>query len=121
VLIVDDHEDTREMYAWCMRAAGWFVESVADGAEALVLAPAFAPDVIVMDLNLPLVDGLAVTRRLKRDDETKGVPVVAITGSHWARIEVDARAAGCDEFVAKPCLPDELRELLEAVVRGERD
>src|SRR5258708_30085721 len=65
VLLVDDDEDTREMYAWCMRAAGWIVETAADGADALLLAPVFEPDVIVMDLHLPTVDGIEATRRLK--------------------------------------------------------
>jgi CheY-like chemotaxis protein len=118
VLIVDDHDDTREMYAWCLRAAGWFVVGVADGAEALVAAPALAPDVIVMDLRLPVVGGLEAIRRLKDDDYTKDVPIVACTALSRSAAEIEARAAGCDMFVPKPCEPEALRDLLEALVAG---
>jgi two-component system, cell cycle response regulator DivK len=116
VLIVDDNEDTREMYAWCLRAAGWFVETVANGADALCAAPAFEPDVIVMDLGLPVVGGLDAIERLKREEDTKHVPIVALTG--YTTREREARAAGSDAFVVKPCEPDALRELLEAIVTG---
>jgi PleD family two-component response regulator len=65
VLIVDDNDETRDVYAWCMRAAGWQAEAVADGAEALAVVHAFEPDVIVMDLALPIIDGISATKRLK--------------------------------------------------------
>lgn len=120
VLLVDDDEDTREMYAWCMRAAGWIVEGAADGAEALLLAPAFEPDVIVMDLRLPVVDGIEATRRLKANDITRDISVVACSGIDLAQAEALARQAGCDEFVAKPCPPEDLRVLLENLVTGPR-
>jgi two-component system, cell cycle response regulator DivK len=118
VLIVDDHEDTREMYAWCMRAAGWFVEAVKDGAEALVFAPGLGPDVIVMDLRLPVVGGLDAIRRLKSDEDTRDILIVACTGFDRGTSETEAWAAGCDEFIAKPCEPEVLRDLLEALVAG---
>ena len=121
VLIVEDHIDTREMYEWCMRAAGWIVEGVANGADALVAVPAFAPDVIVMDLNLPVVGGLEAILRLKRDDATRDVPIVAMTGYDRDASEADARASGCDEFVAKPCDPDALRAILERIVLSQSD
>ncbi len=117
VLIVDDTEDTRELYAWCMRAAGWQVEATANGAEALMVAPVFEPDVIVMDLRMPVLDGFAAIRRLKLEEETKHVPIVACTAFDLPVSEAEARAAGCDEFVAKPCEPDALRALLETVLR----
>ncbi len=120
VLIVDDHDDTREMYAWCLRAAGWFVVGVADGAEALVAAPALEPDVIVMDLRLPVVGGLDAIRRLKDDEYTKHVPIVACTAFNRTTAEIEARAAGCDDFVTKPCEPEALRDRLEALVAGRR-
>ena len=115
VLIVDDDTDTREMYSWCMKAAGWAVETASNGAEALVVAATFEPDVIVMDLNMPLVGGIAAIRRLKESEAVKHVPVVAMTTD--STLEVEARSAGSDEFLAKPCDPDTLRELLEETVR----
>ena len=101
----------------CLRAAGWVVGTVATGAEALVTAWIFEPDLIVVDLNLPFVDGLDAIRSLKSDEQTTHVPIVAITAHDPAGSESDARAAGCDDFVAKPCEPDALREIAERFVR----
>jgi CheY-like chemotaxis protein len=115
VLVVDDHDDTREMYAWCLRAAGWVVEAVTDGASAIIVAAEFEPDVIVMDLRLPVLNGVEATRRLKEAESTRHVPVVACTGDR-SMSPLEARAAGCDEFVSKPIEPDALRELLERIV-----
>jgi CheY-like chemotaxis protein len=117
VLIVDDDEDTRELFAWCMRAAGWVVEVAKNGAQALLVALVPQPDVIVMDLHMPVLGGLDAIRRLKRDEATKHVPVVACTALDQRSSEMEARAAGCDEFLAKPCEPEALRDLLEAMVR----
>jgi CheY-like chemotaxis protein len=116
VLIVDDDEDTRELYAWCMRAAGWAVELAANGAQGLLVAVVPEPDVIVMDLHMPVLGGLDAIRRLKCDEATKHVPVVACTALDPRSSEVEARNAGCDEFVAKPCEPEALRDLLETMV-----
>jgi two-component system cell cycle response regulator DivK len=118
VLIVDDDEDTRELYAWCLRAAGWLVEDVANGEDALRVAGDFAPDVIVMDLLLPVIGGLEATRRLKADPHTRHIPVVAISGADRIHAEVLARKAGCDEYVPKPCAPEQLRTLLENMLLG---
>ncbi len=120
VLVVDADEDARELYAWCMRAAGWLVEAVPDGEDAIFVAAVLAPDVIVMEIRLPVAGALEAIRRLKRDDETRYVPIVAISEAHRGIGEVDARAAGCDAFVAKPFKPEALRELLEAMVLGRR-
>jgi CheY-like chemotaxis protein len=113
---VEDHEDTREAYSCYMRSAGWAVEAVTDGEEALFIATAFAPDVIVMDLRLPVLGGLEATRRLKRDPRTQHILVVVCSGHSQLRVE--ARKAGCDEFVAKPCEPETLCTLLENLVAG---
>lgn len=114
---MDDDEDALELYAWCLRAAGWLVDAVPNGAEALVVAPDVAPDVIVMDLHLPVIDGLEAARRLKADPRTAHIPIVAISGIDRGRGDALATAAGCAAFVAKPCVPEELRELLEGLVR----
>ncbi len=118
MLIVEDDEDTRELYGWCLKAAGWFVYVVADGAEALLAAPVVAPDVIVMDLRLPVLGGLDAIRQLKRDEATKHIPIVACTAFDRPSSEIAARDAGCDEFMPKPCEPEALRDLLEAMVTG---
>jgi len=113
VLIAEDDEDTREMYAWAMRAGGWIVETVATGADALFAATQALPDVIVMDLYMPAIDGLEALRRLRTRQELRDTPVVALTGVDPSRVEAFAREAGCTAFVSKPCLPEDLRALLE--------
>ena len=106
------------MLAWCFRAGGWLVEGVVNGREGLVAASLLEPDVIFMDLDLPVVDGLEAIRRLKRDEDTRQIPVVACTGVGGPSAERDARAAGCDAFLVKPCEPEVIRALMEALVTG---
>jgi DNA-binding response OmpR family regulator len=113
VLIVEDHEDTREMFAWAMRAGGWVVRSVLSGSDVLDAAVAFEPDAIVLDLALPVLSGLDVLVQLRDDARTKQVPVVVCTAYGSPRTRAQARIAGCAEFVQKPIDPDALRELLE--------
>jgi CheY-like chemotaxis protein len=120
VLVVDDDEDSRDLYAWCMKAAGWLVQAVEDGAEALLAATTFEPDVIVMDLRLPILGGLDAIRLLKGHEATKHIPVVACTAFDRRSSEVEAKMAGCDEFVPKPCEPEALRDLLETMVTSRR-
>jgi two-component system cell cycle response regulator DivK len=103
------------MYAWCMRASGWNVAAVIDGEAALEAASTFEPDAIVMDLHLPVLDGIDAIRCLRGDARTARIPIVACTGIGRAH-EAEARAAGCDEFVAKPCPPDDLCALLERLI-----
>ena len=108
VLVVDDYQDAREMYAEYLSFTGFRVVEAATGTEAVEKALTLQPDVILMDLSLPGMDGWAATRQLKSDDRTKGIPVVALTGHALAGASEGARLAGCDAFVTKPCLPDEL-------------
>ena len=108
VLVVDDYQDAREMYAEYLSFSGFRVEEASTGAEAIEKAFALRPDVILMDLSLPGMDGWTATRRLKNDERTRGIPVVALTGHALAGASEGARQAGCDAFVTKPCLPDEL-------------
>jgi two-component system cell cycle response regulator DivK len=118
LLIVEDDEDMRELYRWCMRAAGWVVETATDGAEALLVAPVLEPDVIVMDLRLPVLGGLEAARWLKADPETRHIPIVALSGVDPRQGEPLATEAGCEVFVAKPCSPEQLRAVLENLVTG---
>ena len=108
VLVVDDYQDAREMYAEYLAYSGFRVAEATNGVEALEKAFDLLPDVILMDLSLPGMDGWAATRRLKTDERTRRIPVVALTGHALAGASESARQAGCDAFVTKPCLPDEL-------------
>jgi CheY-like chemotaxis protein len=116
VLIIEDHDDTRELYTWWMSEAGWHVEAAADGGEALLIAPTFDPDVIVVDLNLPVVGGLEVARTVRDNHRLRQVPMVACTahGHILARGERGPEFdALFDALVTKPCDPESLRKTVE--------
>jgi CheY-like chemotaxis protein len=116
VLIVDDFEDSRTMYAAFLRFSGYGVVEAANGLEAIEQATAVLPDVIVMDLSLPELDGWEATRRIKSEPRTGRIPIVALTGHTLEGPARDARRAGCDAFLAKPCLPDTLLETIRALL-----
>ncbi len=108
VLVVDDVADNRDLYATYLEWAGYRVATAADGDEALAKAVALHPDAVLMDLSLPGIDGWEVTRRLKRDETTRGIRVIGLSGhTHYAR---DGALSGCDAFMAKPCLPEDVAE-----------
>ena len=108
VLLVDDYPDAREMYSEYLRYSGFDVVEAANGMEALQRAFETSPDIILMDLSLPVMDGWEATRRLKADVRTAKIPVVALTGHALAGMFEGAQQAGCDAFVTKPCLPEDL-------------
>ena len=108
VLLVDDYADAREMYTEYLEFSGFEVVQAANGIEALQRAIESGPDIILMDLSLPVMDGWEATRRLKADERTADIPVVALTGHALAGISEGAKKAGCDAFVTKPCLPEDL-------------
>jgi CheY-like chemotaxis protein len=116
VLLVDDYPDAREMYSEYLQFSGFDVVEAANGIEALQHAVEAAPDIILMDLSLPVMDGWEATRRLKSDHRTAGIPVVALTGHALAGISEGAKKAGCDAFVTKPCLPEDLVKEIRKVL-----
>ena len=122
ILVVDDYQDAREMYAEYLQFSGFRVAEARNGNEAVAQAFSLRPDLILMDLSLPGMDGWEATRVLKADDRTKHIPVVALTGHALAGASEGARKAGCDSFVTKPCLPDDLvvevRRMLETVKKA---
>ena len=120
VLVVDDFKDGREMYAEYLSHVGFRVAEAGDGEEAVEKARELRPDVVLMDLSLPGMDGWEATRLLKADPLTRGIRVVALTAHALSSYADSARAAGCDGVVTKPCLPPDLaaevRRQLEARV-----
>ena len=114
VLIVDDDVDARAMYGEYLRAMGCVVFTASNGAVAIEKASALRPDVIVMDLAMPKVDGWTATSRLKASDRTQRIPVIALSAVELSRDS--ASAAGCDGFLAKPCLPELLWWQIRAVL-----
>ncbi|HEX7020117.1 MAG TPA: response regulator [Gemmatimonadaceae bacterium] len=110
MLLVEDYEDAREMYRDYLVYAGFEVQTADNGLEAIDKALSLAPDLILMDLALPILDGWEATRRLKADARTATIKVVALSAHAMAAEERRAVDAGCDGFIAKPCLPQELAE-----------
>jgi two-component system cell cycle response regulator DivK len=108
VLVVEDYQDAREMYSEYLRYAGFRVAEASNGFEAIEQASTLVPDIILMDLALPRMDGWEATRRLKEDERTRHIPIVALTGHALSGHAESASKAGCDAFVTKPCLPDAL-------------
>jgi two-component system cell cycle response regulator DivK len=108
VLVVEDYQDAREMYAAYLQFSGYRVAEATNGLEAIEKTLELMPDIILMDLALPKMDGWEATRRLKSDERTRHIPIVALTGHALAGHAEGARLAGCDAFVTKPCLPDVL-------------
>jgi two-component system, cell cycle response regulator DivK len=120
VMVVDDYPDAREMYSEYLEYCGFDVVQAANGMEALQRAIEVQPDIILMDLSLPVMDGWEATRRLKADKRTVNIPVVALTGHALAGISEGAKKAGCDAFVTKPCLPEDLVKEIRRVLDESR-
>jgi CheY-like chemotaxis protein len=118
VLIVDDYEDNREMYSQYLQYAGLRVAEAANGKEALSKTAELMPDVVVMDLSLPGVDGWQATRLIKEDPKTRDILVLALTGHALEGASQGARDAGCDGFLTKPCLPEDLCREIQRMLAG---
>ena len=114
VLFVDDDRATREGYRSYLPAHGFEVMTASTGEQALGLAMEWRPDVIVLDLGLPDIDGWEVARRLKATVQTMAVPIIAVTGSDLQHERVSAMRAGCDRHLAKPC---SAADVLDAIQR----
>src|SRR4026209_829044 len=105
VLVVEDYQDAREMYAAYLQFSGYRVAEANNGLEAIEKTLELLPDIILMDLALPKMDGWEATRRLKTDERTKHIPRVALTGHALAGYAEGARQAGGDAVGRKPCSP----------------
>ncbi|HEV8437656.1 MAG TPA: response regulator [Methylomirabilota bacterium] len=115
---MEDDWDARELYGRYLRSHGMQVEAATDGVQALRLAETLHPDIVVMDLSLPHLDGWEATRRLRHDPRTRYVPIIACSG-HVFGTSVDlALDAGCDAYVVKPCLPKDLLAEIRRLLAG---
>jgi two-component system, cell cycle response regulator DivK len=117
VLVVDDYDDAREMYAEYLEFLGYQVQTARNGQEAVDLARQSHPDVILMDLSLPVLSGWDATHTLKNDEKTRDIPVMALTGHVFATSSQKAKEAGCDDFVSKPALPDTVADKIQALLK----
>lgn len=112
VLLVEDNEMNRDMLSRRLEKKGYTVTIAVDGAQALAQAASGAPDLILMDMSLPVIDGWEATRRLKADPATRSIPVIALTAHAMSDDRDKAMAAGCDDFDTKPV---DLQRLLEKI------
>ncbi|HLE62776.1 MAG TPA: response regulator [Pyrinomonadaceae bacterium] len=112
ILLVEDYPETRTMLRQWLERKGYRLVEAADGQEALDLAPLAHPDLILMDLRLPEMNGIAATRRLREHPELKDVPVIALSALDPAMFRDAAMAVGCVDYLTKPIDLDELEELL---------
>ena len=118
VLIVEDNPDATTIYSMVLVHSGLDVLVAADGEQGLALARASRPDVILMDIAMPGLDGLAVTRLLKGDEATALIPIVVLTAHALPGDRERALAAGADEYHTKPIEPRAVRDVIERVLRA---
>jgi two-component system, cell cycle response regulator DivK len=116
ILIIEDTEDNRQILRDLLTAAGYELLEATDGEEGIAMATQHRPDLILMDIQLPQLDGYEATRRIKGDPALKHIPIVAVTSYALSGDEEKTRAAGCDGYIAKPFSPRQLlgkvRELI---------
>jgi two-component system cell cycle response regulator DivK len=120
-LLVEDFEDSRFMMRQLLEMAGYNVVEATDGEEAIELAVAKQPELILMDLSLPKLDGLAATRRIRQQRGLSEVPIVAVSAHDSPGLRSEALAAGCDEYVTKPIDFDQLSSLLTRLLPEGRN
>jgi CheY-like chemotaxis protein len=116
ILVVEDHPQNRYLMTYLLESRGYEVEVALDGAEALEALETRLPDLILMDMQLPKVDGYEATRRIKADERFKGIPLVAVTAHSMRGDQDKAMAAGCDVFVTKPINGEELVALVDRLL-----
>jgi two-component system, cell cycle response regulator DivK len=119
VLLVEDTEDNRQMMRKLLEMSGYRVAEATNGEEAVNAALQVCPQVILMDLSLPLIDGLAATRRIRTLPELSSVPIIAVSAHDTADFHAEALSAGCNAYITKPINYPELEEIIESVLAKE--
>jgi two-component system cell cycle response regulator DivK len=108
ILVVEDQEDNRQIVRDLLTTTDYEVSEAENGEEALTAVAQQRPDLILMDIQLPIMDGYEATRRIKADPALRAIPIIAVTSYALSGDEEKARAAGCDDFVPKPFSPRQL-------------
>ncbi len=116
ILVVEDTEDNRQILRDLLGMAGYDMVEAHDGAQGVAMAAEHKPDLILMDIQMPVMDGYEATRRIKANPELKAIPIVAVTSYALSGDEQKTRDAGCDAYIAKPYSPRQMlakvREIL---------
>lgn len=112
IMVVEDYDDTRMFLRIGLEELGYSVLEATNGQEAIDIASREHPDLILMDLDLPILDGIAATQQIRQQTEMERVPIVAVTAYPMSYTHVKAFSKGCDEYMAKPIDMDELERLV---------
>jgi CheY-like chemotaxis protein len=119
VLVVEDFEDNRFLMRRLLEMSGFGVLEATNGEEAVSIAKQEHPDLVLMDLSLPLLDGLAATRRIRKCDGLKQIPIIAVSAHDTSDFHTEAMAAGCNDYVTKPIDFDQLEMVINKLLDGE--
>ncbi|MEW6210165.1 MAG: response regulator [Acidobacteriota bacterium] len=120
ILLVEDNEMNRDMLSRRLERRGYQVVMAIDGSEGVEMAASQSPDLILMDMSLPVIDGWEATRRIKSDERTKSIPVIALTAHAMSGDREKALEAGCDDYDIKPIELPRLLAKIEALLGKER-
>lgn len=118
ILIVDDFDDTRLLLRTWLEKKGYQVIEAENGKEAVVVAESKRPDLIIMDVEMPELDGLSATRQIRALENLKRVPIVAVSAYGADQFRADALDAGCNEYVPTPFEPEELEQLIRSLIES---
>ena len=120
ILLVEDTEDNRQMMKKLLEMSGYAVLEATNGEEAVQTTSAQSPELILMDLSLPVIDGLAATRLIRNLPNGKDLPIIAVSAHDTADFHADALAAGCDAYITKPINYPELEEIVERLMAAPK-
>jgi two-component system, cell cycle response regulator DivK len=118
IMIVEDYDDTRQLLKHSLEGLGYSVLEASNGQQAVDIANREHPDLILMDLDLPILDGIAATQQIRQQEDMGRVPIVAVTAYPLSYSHVKAFAKGCDEYMAKPIDISELARLVNRYLRS---
>ena len=116
ILVVDDFDDTRLLLRTWLQKRGFRIVEAVDGIEGVAQAQKESPDLIIMDMEMPKLDGLGATRQIRKVKKLETVPVVAVSAYGADQFREQALAAGCDEYVSTPFEPDALEHIIHSLV-----
>ncbi len=121
VLIAEDEEDVRDVMELFLESQGYEVETAYDGLDALDRVKTWKPDVVLMDIMMPVKDGIEVCREVKADPDTRDIPIIMVSAAGKREKEGEARDAGASAYILKPYEPSQLVEMIEKCVGGAGD
>jgi CheY-like chemotaxis protein len=119
VMVVEDFEDNRFMMRRLLEMSGYRVVEAVNGQQAVEVAEIERPHLILMDLSLPLLDGLAATRRIRQNPDLRRIPIIAVSAHDTSDFHADALAAGCNDYVTKPIDFEQLEQLLSRLLPND--